>query len=166
MLIKLSPQQLRVLRMLAERGGQVCTREEIQRELWGNETYVGFDRGLNVCIAGIRAALNDDPEAARFIQTVPRQGYRFVAPVERGPVVVEAPRRRRLWPAALVAFAAMAIGGWAVLSPARTTRLAVLPIENLTGDTADAPVALGLTDELTTQLGAANPGKLAVIGRT
>src|ERR1700682_4167338 len=83
MLIKLSPQQLRVLRYLAENAGRICTREEIQQEIWGTEVFVDFDRGLNVSIAQIRAALNDDSEAPRFIQTVPRRGYRFVAPVEQ-----------------------------------------------------------------------------------
>ncbi len=95
-LIKLSPQQLRVLRFLAERSGQTVAREEIQREIWGGEVYVDFDRGLNVCIAQIRAALNDDSEAARFIQTVPRRGYRFVAPVEAVTNVTEPARRPRL----------------------------------------------------------------------
>src|SRR3954451_15225074 len=67
-LLKLSPQQFRVLRMLAERSGQVCARDEIQREVWGSEVFVDFDRSLNVCIAQIRSALNDDSEAPRFIQ--------------------------------------------------------------------------------------------------
>ena len=171
MLIKLSPQQLRVLRLLAERGGQVCTREEIQREVWGNETFVDFDRGLNVCIAAIRAALNDDSESPRFIQTVPRQGYRFVAPVEQvapGAPAPAAPARRRpdvRWAAAAVAVAALVTAA-SLLIPSRTKRLAVLPFENLTGNAADTPVASGLTDELTTQLGAADPARLAVIGRT
>src|SRR5437899_666697 len=67
-LIKLSPQQIRVLRYLAENAGRICTREEIQQEIWGSEVFVDFDRGLNVSIAQIRAALNDDSEAPRFIQ--------------------------------------------------------------------------------------------------
>jgi DNA-binding winged helix-turn-helix (wHTH) protein/TolB-like protein len=173
-LIKLSPQQFRVLRMLAERGGQVCTREEIQREIWGNDTYVDFDRGLNVCVAAIRAALNDDSEAARFIQTVPRQGYRFVAPVEQvAPEPAASPRRV---PAIRSGSARLALGAVGVaaaitacvlwLLPGKTTRLAVLPLENVSREAADAPVAAGLTDELTTQLGAAYPERLAVIGRT
>ncbi len=81
MLLKLPPQQFRTLRYLAENAGRVCTREEIQRSIWDAETFVDFDRSLNVCIAQIRAALNDDSEGARFIQTVPRRGYRFIAPV-------------------------------------------------------------------------------------
>ena len=167
-LIKLSPQQFRVLRLLAEQGGRVCTREEIQREVWGSEVFVDFDRGLNVAVAAIRAALNDDSEAPRFIQTVPRQGYRFVAPVEQEPKPeIAQPPRPRLWPlAAAVAAVAAVVALWLALAPSRKVRLAVLPFENLSGNAADAPVATGLTDELTTQLGAAAPQRLAVVGRT
>jgi DNA-binding winged helix-turn-helix (wHTH) protein len=78
-LIKLAPQQLQTLRLLAESAGQVLTREQIQRELWGDGTFVDFDRNLNVCIAQIRAALNDDSDAPRYIQTIPKRGYRFIA---------------------------------------------------------------------------------------
>ena len=63
----------------------------IQEEIWGSEVFVDFDRGLNVCIAQIRSALNDDSEAPRFIQTVPRRGYKFVAPVEQMPTALPAP---------------------------------------------------------------------------
>jgi DNA-binding winged helix-turn-helix (wHTH) protein/TolB-like protein len=173
LLIKLSPQQLRVLRMLAERGGQVCTREEIQREVWGTEVYVDFDRALNVCVAAIRSALNDDSEASRFIQTVPRQGYRFVAPVEQVTNGTAPARPRLAIRSGQVRIAAIAIGvaaaltaGTLLLMPGKATRLAVLPLENLSGDAADVPVAAGLTDELTTQLGVVYPERLAVVGRT
>jgi len=82
-LIKLSPQQLQVLQLLAENAGQLLTREEIQREVWGSDVFVDFDRNLNVCIAQIRSALSDDSDAPRFIQTIPKRGYKFIAPVER-----------------------------------------------------------------------------------
>jgi DNA-binding winged helix-turn-helix (wHTH) protein/TolB-like protein/TPR repeat protein len=172
-LIKLTPQQFRVLRFLAENRGQIRTREQIQREVWGAELFVDFDRGLNVCVAAIRAALNDNSEAPRFIQTVPRQGYRFVAPVElvapdSAPVTAPpAPRRKGVRAAAVALPVVIAIAaGASFLMPHHTKRLAVLPFENLTGSAGDTPVAAGLTDELTTQLGAADPGRLAVIGRT
>ena len=82
-LLKLSPQQFQVLRLLAENSGQVQAREEIQREVWGTDTFVDFDRNLNVCVAQIRSTLNDDSDAPRFIQTIPKRGYKFIAPVER-----------------------------------------------------------------------------------
>src|SRR5580704_13674027 len=82
-LLKLSPQQFQVLRLLAEGAGQLQSREDIQREVWGTDTFVDFDRNLNVCVAQVRATLNDDSDAPRFIQTVPKRGYKFIAPVER-----------------------------------------------------------------------------------
>jgi TolB-like protein/DNA-binding winged helix-turn-helix (wHTH) protein/Tfp pilus assembly protein PilF len=177
-LIKLSPQQLRVLRFLAEHAGQVCTREEIQDEIWGSEVFVDFDRGLNVCIAQIRSALNDDSEAPRFIQTVPRQGYRFVAPVEtsaQSPLsepLVPARRGRRslvLVGIVLLLLVCVGIAVW-VWRPRPVTDhrtiLAVLPFENVTQVADDAPVIDGLADELITQFGIVQPERLGVIGRT
>jgi TolB-like protein/DNA-binding winged helix-turn-helix (wHTH) protein/Tfp pilus assembly protein PilF len=82
-LIKLQPQPFRALAFLADRSGQVVTRGEIQREIWGDETFVDYEQGVNFCIKQIRAALGDDAKAPRFIETLPRRGYRFIAPVER-----------------------------------------------------------------------------------
>jgi TolB-like protein/DNA-binding winged helix-turn-helix (wHTH) protein/Tfp pilus assembly protein PilF len=82
-LIKLQPQPFRVLAFLAARAGQAVTREEIQREIWGDETFVDYEQGVNFCIKRIRAALGDDAQAPRFIETLPRRGYRFIARVER-----------------------------------------------------------------------------------
>lgn len=171
-LIKLAPQQLRVLRYLAEHTGEVVPRDEIQREIWGSEVFVDFDRSLNVCIAQIRAALNDDSEAARFIQTVPRRGYRFVAPVEQvadaAPTPpAPAPRRNFLWVgiAAAVLIASAVLWSSKTAPPPRTV-LAVLPFENVTGRAEDTPVIDGLADELNTQFGTALPARLGVIGRT
>jgi len=80
--IRLPPQPARVLALLAGRAGQLVTRDEIHREIWGDRTFVDFERGLNFCLNRIRAALGDDPRAPRFIETLPRRGYRFIAPVE------------------------------------------------------------------------------------
>src|SRR5260370_21524220 len=174
-LIKLSPQSLRVLRFLAENAGRICTREEIQEEIWGNEVYVDFDRGLNVCIAQIRSALNDDSEAPRFIQTVPRRGYKFVAPVEQTPTPVAAdkpPQRSSrsllpMWIGGLVLVCAgTAAWLWRPRPVEQRTMLAVLPFENLTQVADDGQVIDGLADELITQFGTIQPQRLGVIGRT
>lgn len=77
--IKLQPQPLRVLLLLTDRPGQVVTREEIQRCLWGDSTFVDFERGINFSINQIRGALSDNAEKPRYIETVPRVGYRFIA---------------------------------------------------------------------------------------
>jgi DNA-binding winged helix-turn-helix (wHTH) protein/TolB-like protein len=83
---RLEPQPARVLALLLARAGELVTREEIRREVWP-DTHVDFDQGLNYCIRQIRTALGESAEAPRFIETLPRRGYRFVVPVERaGPI--------------------------------------------------------------------------------
>jgi len=80
-LIKLQSQHFQLLVVLAERAGQVVTREEIRRTLWNNGTLVNLYRSINFCVNKIRGALGDDPQSPRYIETLPRKGYRFVAPV-------------------------------------------------------------------------------------
>ncbi len=79
--VKLQDQPFRVLVLLVERTGEIVSREELRRELWAEGTYVDFDGGLNVILKKLRASLDDDSENPRFIETVPRRGYRFIAPV-------------------------------------------------------------------------------------
>ena len=83
---RLQEQSLRVLVMLIERPGEVVAREEIQQRLWPNDTIVEFDHGINGTIRRLRAALGDSAEHPRFIETLARRGYRFIAPVEIPPV--------------------------------------------------------------------------------
>jgi DNA-binding winged helix-turn-helix (wHTH) protein/tetratricopeptide (TPR) repeat protein len=79
--IKLPPQPFRLLVLLASHSGQIVTREEIQQQLWGEETYVDFEHGVNKCIKQIRTVLGDNPDHPSYIETLPRLGYRFLAPV-------------------------------------------------------------------------------------
>jgi eukaryotic-like serine/threonine-protein kinase len=81
--LKLHPQPYRLLLLLAARQGQIVDREEIQHTLWGNNTFVDFDGGINFCIKQIRDTLGDNAEKPRYIETVPRRGYRFIAPVSQ-----------------------------------------------------------------------------------
>jgi DNA-binding winged helix-turn-helix (wHTH) protein/Flp pilus assembly protein TadD len=81
-LVLIPPQPFKVLSLLASHAGELVTREEIQKELWGGDTFVDFEQGLNFCIKRLRAALGDDAEKPRYIETLPRRGYRFVAAVE------------------------------------------------------------------------------------
>src|SRR5262245_57560984 len=74
---------MKVLQVLVSRPGEIVTREELRRHVWGDTRFVEFDRGLNFCVATVRGALNDNARSARFIETVPRRGYRFVADVKR-----------------------------------------------------------------------------------
>ena len=87
--LRCQEQPLLVLARLAERPGELVTREELRRRVWPQDTFVDFDHALNTAVKKIRATLNDDADAPRYIETVPRRGYRFVAPVER--VGVSAP---------------------------------------------------------------------------
>jgi hypothetical protein len=75
----LQDQTFQVLALLLERPGELVTREEIQQKLWPRDTYVAFDDGLNTAIKKLRSALSDTADNPRFIETVPRRGYRFVA---------------------------------------------------------------------------------------
>jgi DNA-binding winged helix-turn-helix (wHTH) protein/Tol biopolymer transport system component len=79
--LKIHPQPFQVLLLLAGRPKQIVTREEIRSALWGGNTFVDFERGINSCINQIRAVMGDDPEKPRYIETVPRRGYRFIAAV-------------------------------------------------------------------------------------
>jgi DNA-binding winged helix-turn-helix (wHTH) protein len=81
----LQDQPFQVLAWLLERPGELVTREEIQQKLWPRDTYVAFDDGLNTAIKELRSALSDTADSPRFIETVPRRGYRFVAPVNIFP---------------------------------------------------------------------------------
>ena len=194
--VKLQPQPVKVLTLLAEKAGSVVTREDLQAAVWGDSTFVDFDRGLNFCVLQIRNALGDDADNPRFVQTVPRRGYRFVAQVQRiengaaTAVAAESPAAepkapksttdsdaRRLAPRALAAVGLVLalLGGAVLLSrrepPAATpsparVMLAVLPFENMSGEKSHAFFADGITEELITHLGRVDPETLGVIART
>src|SRR5580765_5908985 len=82
--VKLRDQAFQVLLLLLERPGEVVTREELQSRLWSADTFVDFDRGLNKAVNRLREALGDSAESPRFIETLPKRGYRFIARVEAG----------------------------------------------------------------------------------
>src|SRR5664279_335920 len=84
--VRLQDQPFQVLALLLERPGELVTREEIQQRLWPADTYVAFDDGLNTAIKKLRLALGDTADNPRFIKTIPRAGYRFIAPVSLVPV--------------------------------------------------------------------------------
>jgi Tol biopolymer transport system component/DNA-binding winged helix-turn-helix (wHTH) protein len=135
--IRLQDQPFQVLELLLSQPGEVVTREELQKALWPADTFVEFDQGLNTAIKKIRLALGDAADNPRFIETIPRKGYRFIAPVELGPEKVSAgpqnvtppaprPSRPLIW---IVAAIAIAIAGTLVTVALRTP--VVLPPENV-----------------------------------
>ncbi len=176
--LKLPPQPFKLLALLASRAGQVVTREEIRRLLWGEDTFVDFEQGVNHCIRDIRMALGDDADRPRYVETLPRRGYRFIAAVEpvAPKVPMEAARGRGHGPRALAAGAALLLLGggyfawWSLrpsaVEPGRRLMLAVLPFENLSGDPDDEYLSDGLTEDMITQLGRLDPERLGVIART
>ncbi len=121
--VKLQQRPSRVLALLASHPDQLLTREEIQSQVWPEGTFVDFELGLNTCIRQIRVALGDDAETPRFVQTIPRRGYRFVSPVERVPIESPAAPDRvsRRWPWWGVAVAA-AVGVVASVVLVRSVR--------------------------------------------
>lgn len=206
--LKLEGQPFQVLAALLERPGQLVTREELQRELWPNETFVDFEQGINAAVKRLRLALEDSADKPRFIETLPRRGYRFIAHVDNGtqpppPVNVEsqdgstfpaeelpsrdtqtkqsavqrsATTRRRSIFIGLAAITAIVLlvlglnlGGWRdrlLGRPAEgeITSIAVLPLENLTGDPEQEYFVDGMTEALITELGKISA--LRVISRT
>lgn len=124
--IKLPPQPFRVLELLVRRSGEVLTRAEIRERVWRDDTFVDFEQGLNFCIRQIREAVGDTAGTPRFIETLPRRGYRFLVPVETA-----APK-----------------------APKALTRLIVLPFRVLRPDPATDFLAFSLPDALATSLSA------------
>src|ERR1043165_4251338 len=80
--LKLQDQPFRILSILLQHPGEIISREELRNRLWPDGTFVEFDGSLNTALMKLRAALNDDPENPRFVETVPKKGYRFIAPVQ------------------------------------------------------------------------------------
>ena len=93
--VKLQDQPFRVLLVLLERPGEIVSRDELRQKLWPEGTYVDFDGSLNVILKKLRAAIDDDSENPRFIETVPRRGYKFIAPVSVAPVPPQPQKRPR-----------------------------------------------------------------------
>lgn len=176
--VRLQPQPAAVLAYLLARPGEVVTREALREAIWGTETFVDFDRGLNFCIGQIRAALGDTAESPRFIRTLPKRGYQFIAPVESPqpapsieraiPPASPAFRRRSIAALAIVVLSALgfAAGRWwsAHATPAKPPTIAVVRFDNETADPAFDRFADALTDTVVAQLTSAGQGRYDVIG--
>src|SRR5271156_5914476 len=96
--LKLQDQPFQVLAILLEHSGEVVTRDELRQKLWPADTFVDFDTGLNSAIKKLRDVLSDSAEEPRYIETLPRRGYRFIAAVENGAAPVSAPVELRVVP--------------------------------------------------------------------
>ena len=178
--IKLQEQPLQVLAMLLECPGEVVTREELQRKLWSTDTFVDFEHSLNAAVKRLREALGDSADNPRFIETLPRHGYRFITPVQtatqanlraRTPSAIRP--RWRLVTSGCVAL--LLIAGTSYLwwrqshksaPPDTRVMLVVLPFENLSGDPGREFFSDGMTDEMISWLGRLDPHRLGVIAAT
>lgn len=174
--LRLPGQSFQVLVRLLERPGEVITRDELRRLLWPADTFVDFDEGLNAAVKKLRTTLGDSAENPRFVETLPRRGYRFLCPVTTVSAPPEVPLAAapgtRSWLRWAVAFllVAAAVSAATVLWLRRSAAdvpirsIAVLPLRNLSSDPEEKYFSEGLTDELITRL-ASLPG-LRVISYT
>jgi TolB-like protein/DNA-binding winged helix-turn-helix (wHTH) protein/Flp pilus assembly protein TadD len=205
--IKVQQQPMKLLEILLERPGEVVSREELRGRVWTNESFGDFDQALNIAIAKLRSALDDSAENPRFIETLPKRGYRFIADVsvvdtdfrtkepqssagdlaraqnkigagheirKDGLTMVTATPQPRVGPTRRIIIVLAIVLGLLTLAvwqfrsrgrvPASIRSLAVLPLDNLSGDASQGYFADGMTDELITDL--SQISALRVISRT
>ena len=170
--VKLSRQPSTVLTLLASRPGELVSREEIKQKLWDGETFVDFEHGLNFCVRQIRTVLGDSADSPQYIETLPRRGYRFIAPINYAPseakiaaqdsiprpFAQESRGHRSQWIiaglAAVLACGAIVFfltrGRHSEAAPVRS--IAVLPFVTVGGEARDQTLELGIADSLITQL--------------
>jgi len=146
--LKLQDQPFQVLRMLLTRPGELVTREEIRRTLWPSGTFVDFDNGLNAAVNRLREALNDSAENPKFIETLPRRGYRFIGAVDDAAGLGDKPFAPAYPPQDLEQLARETDFG----APRGAKSLAVLYFENLSGAKEDEYFRDGITEDVTTEL--------------
>jgi DNA-binding winged helix-turn-helix (wHTH) protein/TolB-like protein/Flp pilus assembly protein TadD len=167
--IRLQDQPARILLSLLERSGQIVTREELRRRLWPDGTFVDFEQNLNKAVTKLRDALQDDADHPRFIETLPRRGYRFIAPVETpsGERPASTSRRPLLVGASVALAALAAVSIWLFLAsrPVPITAIAVLPFSNISSDSSLDSEADAFTEATISRLAQA-PAFDRVISRT
>lgn len=135
--IRLAQKPFQILELLLNAGGQVVTRETLRKKLWP-DTHVGYEHSLNTAVNTLRDLLGDSAHNPRYIETLPRLGYRFISPISLPPSALRAQKKM----------------------------LVVLPLENLSGESTQDFFAEGLTEEITAQMGQLSAKRLGVIART
>jgi len=189
--VPLQEQPFQVLAALLERPGELVWREDLRQQVWPRDTFVEFDHALNTAVKKIRIALGDCATSPCYIETIPKRGYRFVAPVKVGPVhggelfsAVGRPRRTvrgltslRSWSgsplhvalAATILLSVVFLGmRWRAASPhlrEEHIAMAVLPLEDWSHDSSGMSLCDGISEELVTELGRVEPSRLTVAPR-
>jgi DNA-binding winged helix-turn-helix (wHTH) protein/TolB-like protein len=194
LVVPIEPQPARALSRLLERAGDVIGRDELRDAVWSKETHVDFERGLAYVISQIRSALGDSADNPRFVQTLPRKGYKFIAPVQAiavlsgtapslgpsaspdasAPVAQTATRSLGRWPwlaVAAVVLVAMSFVLWdrARATPATGASLRVVAVsvfDNETGLAEHDRLVAGLSDLVVTRLTQLDPSAIAVVGNS
>jgi DNA-binding winged helix-turn-helix (wHTH) protein/TolB-like protein/Tfp pilus assembly protein PilF len=181
-LVPLAGKPFDVLVFLLRRPGELVSRSQLRRSLWPAASAADADKSLNAAVKKLRQALNDSPEAPRFVETLRGRGYRLIVEVSHAaddPTTTIRARRRsairgRMWIPMVLVVLALAPGAvityqhWFTPKPAdvpRQLRLAVLPLASIGTEDTDSYLAEALTEEMTTGLGRLSPQHLAVVGR-
>jgi DNA-binding winged helix-turn-helix (wHTH) protein/TolB-like protein len=173
--VALEPQPSKALALLLAKGGELVSREELRDVVWGRDTHVDFDRGLAYCLSQIRAALGDSGDNPRFVQTIPKRGYKFIAPLatnvgntdvegSEGSRSSSGSKRIALLGSAFLALA-LALFLWrsgAVNKPHSV--IAVSVFDNETGDATHDRLVAGLSDLVVEHLTQLGPGRIDVVG--
>ena len=165
--VKLEGQPFQILALLLQRPGQMVTREELQQKLWPADTFVDFEHSINAAVKRLRDALDDSADSPRYIETLPRRGYRFIYPINgTAAAALSAPWWRQIRVVApsvsVLVLAALLlvsnVGGMCdrILgrpAPGEIAAIAVLPLRNISGDSEQDYFAAGITEMLITELG-------------
>ncbi len=175
--VRLQAQPAMLLSVLLARNTQVVSREELKQAIWGQDTYVDFEKGLNFCMGKVRSALQDNASRPLYIRTLPKQGYQFIAPVQNAsapssalPEENPANTSRARWiPVAGVGvgLTALVLGAFLYLSGASASNspnLAVMRFDAQTNVSAAQRLANNLTDDVVVQLASRSAGHYRVIG--
>jgi DNA-binding winged helix-turn-helix (wHTH) protein/TolB-like protein len=182
--VAIEPQPAKALALLLSRADDIVTREELRDAVWGKDTHVDFDRGIAYCVSQIRAALGDSGENPRFVQTVPKRGFKFIAPLTPPPSPIVPPAATILpnaikqpqppwWLVLLLAVAGLAVTGTVIyLVPVRPPAaplvqpvfIGVSIFDNETGNPEYDRLVAGLSDLVVERLSKLDPERIAVIG--
>ncbi|HEX8028066.1 MAG TPA: winged helix-turn-helix domain-containing protein [Vicinamibacterales bacterium] len=177
-IVALEPQPAKALGLLLARAGDVVGREEMRNTVWGRDTHVDFDRGLAYCVSQIRGALGDSGENPRFVQTVPKRGFKFIAPVTCDPPIARSPVEQvakepdglkvLVLLGVVFTIGVIALFAWTLNSAAPSAAapvvIAVSIFDNETGHSEyDRPVA-ALSDLVVEHLTKLDPARIAVVG--